>query len=159
MKKPLAALLCAFALASCDSGSGEHDPIPEPSSSKDLVIEQRSLPADTTLTALGLRPGENEKADERWAYQCDYSKPISLEEVWKQRFRVTIQNVSTEVLEFDVNITQYGAEEEDPPRERSLGRLVIPPLTEKRFSGFMLNPRKPGEKTCEVELFEPEDSE
>ena len=146
--------LSVTALAACNGDIDEHDPIPEPSSSRELVIEQRSLPADTALSAVGLRP-EAEKADARWGYQCDYSKPILVKDAWKQRFRVTIQNVSREVLEFEVNVTQHSEEEGVTPRTRDLGRLVIPPLTEKRFSGFMLSPRKPADKICEVTLIPP----
>ncbi|MBW3670985.1 MAG: hypothetical protein KY432_04860 [Acidobacteria bacterium] len=142
------------AILGCNSDAG-HDPIPEPSSSRQLVIEQRSLVADTALTTLELRPEGSDQADARWGYRCDYSKPIGLEDAWKQRFRVTIQNVSREVLEFEVRITQHSSEGEAPPRTRELGPLVIPPLTEKRFSGFMLSPHKPAEKECGVELVEP----
>ncbi|MDX1584687.1 MAG: hypothetical protein R3338_13905, partial [Thermoanaerobaculia bacterium] len=85
MNRTLAPFLSVMLLISCDAGQGAHDPIPEPSSSKELVIEQKSLPADTTLSAVGLRPEDEEKADARWAYQCDFSRPISLEDAWKQR--------------------------------------------------------------------------
>lgn len=157
MRQLAISLLCLIAVTGCNSDPGDPDPIPEPSSSRELVIEQKTLAGDTALTAVGLRPDGSEKADSRWGYQCDYSRPISLEEAWKQRFRVTIQNVSREVLEFEVVITQSSADGESPPRKRDLGRLVIPPLTEKRFSGFMLSPYKPGDKVCEVVLVDPAD--
>ncbi len=141
-------------IAGCNSDSGEPDPIPEPSSARELVIEQKTLAADTALSAVGLRPEGSEKADTRWGYECDFSRAISLEDAWKQRFRVTVQNVSREVVEVEVTITQSSADGTSGERTRDLGRLVIPPLTEKRFSGFMLSPYKPGEKVCEVRLFE-----
>lgn len=153
MRQILIAAL-GVAILGCNSDAG-HDPIPEPSSSRQLVIEQRSLTADTALTSMGLRPGDTDQADARWGYRCDYSKPIGLENAWKQRFRVTIQNLSREVLEFEVKVTQHSSAGEAGPRTRELGPLVIPPLTEKRFSGFMLSPHKPGEKVCSVELVEP----
>lgn len=154
MRQILIAAL-GVAILGCNSDAGRHDPIPEPSSSRQLVIEQRSLAADSALTTVALRPEASGQEDPRWGYRCDYSKPIGLEDAWKQRFRVTIQNVSREVLEFEVKITQHSGEGEAAPRTRELGPLVIPPVTEKRFSGFMLSPHKPGEKVCGVELVEP----
>lgn len=155
MRQTFIAALSIAAILGCNSDVSDHDPIPEPSSSRQLVIEQRSLTGETAVTAVGLRPGGTDGADSRWGYRCDYSKPIGLENAWKQRFRVTIQNLSREVLEFEVKVTQHNGEGEAPPRTRDLGRLVIPPLTEKRFSGFMLSPYKPAEKICAVELVEP----
>ncbi len=155
MRKNIIPALCVVAILGCNSDD-QHDPIPEPSSSRQLVIEQRSLAGDTALTSVGLRPDGVEEADPRWGYQCDYSRPISVQDKWKQRFRVTIQNASREVLEFEVDITQHREDGQGPPRVRGLGRLVVPPLTEKRFSGFMLSPYKPADKICQVRLIEPD---
>lgn len=155
VSRALSVALLAVTIVACNGEVEDHDPIPEPSSSRELVIEQRTLAADTALTSVGLRPDGEEHADSRWSYRCDYSKPISVEDAWKQRFRVTIQNVSREVLEFEVTVTQHAEDGEVPPRTRDLGRLVIPPLTEKRFSGFMLSPYKPSDKICEVTLVDP----
>lgn len=153
MRELTTAACLLLALTACDPSDDGHDPIPEPSSSRELVIEQRTLPHDTTLTAVGLRPDDpSERADARWGYDCEYSRPISTENGWKQRFRVTVQNIDTDAIELEVSIAQYAAEGDAPPRIRQIGRVVVPPLTEKRFSGFMLNPRKPGEKLCSVEL-------
>lgn len=156
MRRLFTSILCAVALASCGPDADDHDPIPEPSSSKELVIEQRSLTSDTTLTAVGLRRQESDKAETRWSYDCEYSKPISVGNAWKQRFRVTIRNISIEALAFEATVHQFGTEDDLPTKSRKLGRLMIPPLTEKRFSGFVLGPVKPADKLCEVELLEME---
>lgn len=142
------ALLVLF-LGGC-GGEGEVEPIPEPRSPRGLVIEERALTGETALTAVGLRPEPGEGGERAWDYLCEHSRPISLEDGWKQRFRVTIMNRGMEATPFSVMVDQYGADQVHSG-SRSLGRVLVPPLTEKSFSGYLLTETPPTEILCRIE--------
>jgi hypothetical protein len=145
----VAAALLTLLLGAC-GGEGEMEPIPEPASPRGLVIQQRALTGETALTATGLRPKPGEGGERAWDYVCEYSRPISLENGWKQRFRVTIMNRGLEATPFSVTVDQYGADQEHSG-SRSLGRVLVPPLTEKSLSGYLLTQAPPKEILCRIE--------
>jgi hypothetical protein len=126
------------------------EPIPEPSSPRGLVIQEKALTGEMALTAVGLRPEPGEGGERAWDHLCEHSRPISLENGWKQRFRVTIMNRGMEVTAFSVTVDQYGADQAQSG-SRSLGRVLVPPLTEKSLSGYLLTQTLPEEILCRIE--------
>jgi hypothetical protein len=151
----VAVALLILLLGGCGA-EGVVEPIPEPSSPRGLVIQERALTGETALTAVGLRPEPGEGGERAWDYLCEYSRPISLENGWKQRFRVTIMNRGMEATPFSVTVDQYGADQEHSG-SRSLGRVLVPPLTEKSASGYLLTQTPPSEILCRIERIESEE--
>jgi hypothetical protein len=154
-RSQVAVALLALLLGAC-RGEGEVEPIPEPSSPRGLVVQERALTGETALTAVGLRPAPGEGGERAWDYLCEHSRPISLENGWKQRFRVTIMNRGMEMTPFSVTVEQYGADQAHSG-SRSLGRVLVPPLTEKSFSGYLLTQTPPTEILCRIERIESEE--
>lgn len=150
----VAVALLALLLGFC-RGEMEVEPIPEPSSPRGLVVQEKALAGETALTAVGLRPEPGEGGERAWGYLCERSRPISLGNGWKQRFRVTIMNRAMEATAFSVSVDQYGADQAHSA-SRSLGRVLVPPLTEKSLSGYLLTQTPPEEILCRIERIDSE---
>lgn len=127
---PLAAALC---LAACMAPPEEAKV--QRTTWRDLTIETRSLRADTTFSAVGLRPsGERDDGSTDWDTSFTDERGAVDGDFVRRDFRLTIRNRGEVAREFHARI-DYLSSDGELLRRRSLDRMVVAPFTEMTWIG------------------------
>ena len=128
-----ALLLAILLFAACRD---EPAPAVHVSRWQDLIVESRSLPADTTFSAVGLRP-ESDRDDRSTDWEVKFSdaeKPAAEDGFVRRDFRLTILNRGSSAIEFHGRL-DYHAGVAGLHRRRSFDHLLVPPFTERSWIG------------------------
>ncbi|MGA7616739.1 MAG: hypothetical protein WBX15_16315 [Thermoanaerobaculia bacterium] len=142
MKRALTVLLLGLLVTPALS-CGREKPL-RASSRKEIVVRSRPLDRDATFTILGLRR-EDRRDDRQTGWDSTFRDEITgTEEGFVRRdFTLSIANRTDQPWEFRATI-EYRDHEGNLVRKRVLRKLLVPPFTEKSYSGYTLF-RSPGE--------------
>lgn len=111
---------------------------------RDMTVESRPLPADTTLSVVGLRTrGERDDGATEWSWRFAEARGEVRDEFVRRAFRLTLANRGPMAREFHARI-DYFAPDGKRIRRKELAPLLVPPFTESTWIGATMI-RKPGE--------------
>ena len=107
-----------------------------PGNERQLVVTSRSLGADATLTAIGLRrTAKKDDGATTWQHRFADLPAVRDGGEVKRPFRFVLANLAPAARRFDVTI-DYRSESGALVRGRSFRGLLVPPFTEKTYVGF-----------------------
>lgn len=109
-----------------------------------MVLESRSLPADTTFAAVGLRPeADHDDGATDWSASASDRVLGAKDGFVRREFRLTIANRGATAREFHARIDYY-APAGELLRRRKIEHMMVPPFTENSWIGSAML-KAPGE--------------
>lgn len=125
-----------------------------------LVIQSRSIPAETAMRAVGLRTEEKrDTGDASWRKSFTDVRGASDIAGVRRDFTLVVANESAAVRRFTATI-EYVAPDGTPLRTRKLNQLVVPPFAENTYFGYtVLNPPGAAVVTCHLEMIDGDEAE
>lgn len=134
-------LLAALALSFCAPQPADPPAPAAPQRWRGLSVESRSLRADGTLAAVGLKPeAERDDGAAGWDYRFSDRLGSGDSESVDREFTIVVANRRASAIELHARLEFH-----DPSKgmvlRREWERMVVPPFTENRYEGVLRLPR------------------
>lgn len=136
-------LLAPAILAACLAPESPRDEV-RTTRWRDMIVQSRPLPADTTFSIVGLRTrGERDDGATEWSWTFAETRGAVRDDFVRRDFRLTLANRGPMAREFHARIDYFSSEGERI-RRKELEPLLVPPFTESTWIGATMI-RVPGE--------------